>query len=99
MSHVPPAPAATPAVEQAQSAVCTAQHGRAGIVVSEQEVVFSTAAAISVQATTRRRRLATTLTATIGRIHLALPEPRPIYPRRGCNYVEAARMSREMGHL
>jgi hypothetical protein len=50
-------------------------------------------------ATTRHRRLGTTLIAAIGRIHIALPEPRPHYPRRDPNYFETARMSREMDHL
>ena len=39
------------------------------------------------------------LSAAIRRIVTSLPEPRPYYPRRECNYYEAARMAREMDHL
>jgi hypothetical protein len=50
-------------------------------------------------ATTRHRRLGAKLIAAIGRIHIALPEPRPHYPWREPNYFEGARMSREMDRL
>jgi hypothetical protein len=70
------------------------------VLISEQEVVFSTAAAAFVPlATTRHHWRVTTLIAAIGRIHIALPEPRPCYPRRGASYFEGGRMSREMDHL
>jgi hypothetical protein len=100
MSHVLLRSTATPDVGSAPSAVGSAQHSPTRVLVKEQEVAFGTAAAISVPpATTGHRRLGTTLIAAIGRIHIGLPEPRPMYPRRERNYFEAARMSREMGRL
>ncbi|EUA05870.1 hypothetical protein I546_5856 [Mycobacterium kansasii 732] len=81
--------------------------GRAGtdagsktpVLVSEQRVLFSSAAALAAPATTHHRGLGTTVLAAIGHIHIRLPEPRPAYPRRETSYFEAARMSREMDHL
>jgi hypothetical protein len=100
MSHLLPASTATPDVGSASSAVGSTQHSPTRVLVTEQEVAFSTAAAISVPpAATRHRRLGTTLIAAIGRIHIALPEPRPHYLRRDPNYFEAARMSRAMDRL
>ena len=82
------------------SAVGSTQHSSTRVLVTEQEVAFATAAAISVPpATTRHRRLGATLIAAIGRIHIGLPEPRLHYPRRECSYFEATRLSREMDHL
>ena len=98
MSHALLRSSATPNVEAAPFRVGSAHPGPAGVLVTEKEVVFSTAAALSVPATTRHHRLATTLIAAISRIHIALPEPRPHYPRRR-DYFEAAEMSREMDHL
>ena len=73
--------------------------GPAPVLITEEEVVFNTAAAALVPpATTRRHRLGT-LVAAIGRIHIGLPEPRPIYPRREAIYFQGARMSRQMDHL
>ena len=70
------------------------------VLISEQEVVFSTAAAALVPpATTHRHWPGATLFAVVHRIHVALPEPRPIYPRREASYFEAARMSRQMDHI
>jgi hypothetical protein len=70
------------------------------VLISEQEVLLSTAAARFVApAMIPRHWWGTALIETIGRIHIALPEPRPCYPRRGAIYFEGARMSREMDHL
>jgi hypothetical protein len=99
MSHVLLRRTATPDVGSVPSAVDCTHRSPTRVLVTEQEVVFSTAAATSVPAMTRHHRLATTLTAAISRIHIALPEPRPHYPRRELNYFEATRMSREMDHL
>ena len=99
MSQLLPASTATPDVGSAPSAVDPTQHSPTRVLVTEQDVAFRTAAAISVPpATTHHRRLGTMISA-IGHIHIALPEPRPHYPRREPNFFEAARMSREMGHL
>jgi hypothetical protein len=71
----------------------------APVLITEEEVVFNTAAAALVPpATTRHHRLGTWV-AAIGRIHIGLPPPRPIYPRRAASYFDDARMSREMDHL
>jgi hypothetical protein len=70
------------------------------VLITEQEVVFSTAAATLLPpATAHRRWQGAKLIAAIGHIHIRLPEPRPIYPRREASYFDAARMSRQMGHL
>jgi hypothetical protein len=99
MSHLLPGSTATPGVGSAPS-VHPTQHGPTKVLVTEQEIAFATAAAISAPpATTRHRRLGATLIAAIGRIHIALPEARSHYPRRDPSYIEAARMSREMDHL
>jgi hypothetical protein len=72
----------------------------APVLISEQEVVFNTAAAALVRpAPTHRHWPGTTLFAAVRRIHIALPEPRPIYPRREASYFDSARMSRLMDHL
>jgi hypothetical protein len=99
MSHLLPGSTATPGIGAAPSAVGTTQRSPAPVLVTEQEVAFSTAAAISVPPATTRRRPGARLIAAIGRIHITLPEPRPHYPRREPNYFGAARMSREMDHL
>jgi hypothetical protein len=100
MSHLLTASTATPDVRSAPSAVDSTQYTQTRVLVTEQEVPFATAAAISVApATTRHRGVGTALITAIGRIHIALPEPRPHYPRRDPNYFDAARMSREMEHL
>jgi hypothetical protein len=72
----------------------------APVLISEQEVVFTTAAAALVpSATTHRHFPGTRLFAAIRHIHIALPEPRPIYPRLEASYFESPRMSRLMDHL
>jgi hypothetical protein len=100
MSHLLSGSTATPDVGSAPSAVGSAQRSPARVLVTEQKVVFSTAAAVSVlPAATRRRWLGARLIAAVGRVHIGLPAPRPRYPRREPNYFEAARMSRCMDHL
>jgi hypothetical protein len=99
MLHLLQGSAATADVGVAPSAVGHTRCCPTTVLVTEQEVAFSTAAAISVPpATTRRRWPGPTLTAAIGRI-LTLPEPRLRYPRRDPSYFETARMSRAMEHL
>lgn len=73
---------------------------RAPVLITEREVVLSTAAALSAPAVpVRRRWLSPTLIAVFRRILNPLPEPKPHYPRRESSYLEAARMSREMDRL
>lgn len=95
---------ATPDVGAAPPSAGTPQPDSTLVLVTEQEVVFSTAAALSSPPATIRRRwlhptLSPRLSAAIRRIVTPLPEPRPYYPRRESNYYEAARMAREMEHL
>ena len=100
MTQLLPVSAATPEVGSAPSAHESTESTTTPVLVTEPEVVLSTTAAISaLPATTRHRRLGATLIAAIGRIHVRLPEPRPIYPRRESSYFEAARMSRAAEHL
>jgi hypothetical protein len=99
MLHLLSKPAA-PAVAPAFSPVSGTRHASTPALISEQEVVFSSAAvALPTHATTHRQWRATRLTAAISHIHLGLPEPRPLYPRREASYFEGARMSRQMDHL
>jgi hypothetical protein len=99
MLHLLSKPAA-PAVGPASSPVSGTRHASTPALISEQEVVFSTAAAaLPTPATTHRRWRATRLIAAISHIHIGLPEPRPLYPRREASYFEGARMSRQMDHL
>jgi hypothetical protein len=98
MSHILLRATATPNAESAPFRVCSAHPGPQGVLVTEKQVVLSTAAVLSVPVATRHHRLATRLIDAISRIHIALPEPRPHYPRRR-DYFEAAKMSREMDHL
>ena len=75
-------------------------HTSAPVVISEQEVVFDTAAATLLPpATTHRHWPATRLVAAITHIHIALPDPQPDHPHREAPYFENARMSRQMDHL
>jgi hypothetical protein len=99
MSLLQPGSTVTAEVGSAPSGVDSPQYGPTQVLVTEQEVAFATAAAISVPPATTRRRLGVRLVAAIGHIHIALPEPRPVYPRRERSYFEAARMSREIDHL
>jgi hypothetical protein len=72
----------------------------APILITEQEVLLNTAAAAFVRpATSHRRWPGTALFGAARRIHIRLPEPRPIYPRLERSYFETARMSRLMDRL
>ncbi len=91
---------AAPGVGPAFTPVSGTRHASTPALISEQEVVFSTAAAaILSPATTHGHWRVTRLIAAIGHIHIGLPEPRPLYPRREASYFEGARMSRQMDHL
>jgi len=100
MTQLPPGSTATPDVGSAPSAHEPTQSTTTRVLVTENEVLLSSAAAISAPpATARYRRLGATVIAAIGHIHIQLPEPRPRYPRREANYFEGARMSRAMDRL
>jgi hypothetical protein len=98
MMHLLSKPAA-PDVAPTSTSVSHTQGTSAPVLITEQEVVFNTAAATfdpPVRIPPRWR--GTKLVAAIGRIHLALPEP-PQYLHREPIYFEDARMSRQMDHL
>jgi hypothetical protein len=87
-------------VGPAPSSVCSKQHTSTPVLITEQEVVFTTAAtALQPPATPDHHWRATRLVALIGHVHIGLPEPRPHYPHREASYFESARMSRQMDHL
>jgi hypothetical protein len=88
MSHVTSAPLATSETEPGK---------HAPVVVTENQVAFSTAAAAV--PTTRRRWLDTTPMGGLARILTALTQSRLRYPRREHAYLKAARMSRAMDRL
>ena len=98
MSRVTPAP---PAISDTESgpptAACTLRK-HAPVLITENQVAFSTAAAAPV-GSGRRRWLDTILVGGLGRILTALTKPRPHYPRREHAYFETARMSRAMDRL
>jgi hypothetical protein len=85
MSHVTPTPS------------CTLRK-HAPVLITENQVTFSTAAARPV-ASTRRWWPDTALMGGLGRILTVLTQPRPHQPRRQFAYFEAARMSRAMDRL
>ena len=96
MSHVTPAPLATSDTESVPLAAPCTLRKHIPVLITENQVAFSTAAAAPV-GSTRRRWLGTTLMGGLGRILTALTQPRPpLYPRRELAYFEASRMSRAM---
>jgi hypothetical protein len=80
------------------SQLITALPKRAPVLITENQVALSTAAATRVGAP-RRRWLDTTPMSVLRRILTALTQPRPLHPRREVAYLEAARMSRAMDRL
>jgi len=96
MPHVTPTPPTTSDTESGRpTAACTLRK-HAPVLITENQVAFSTAAATPV-ASIRRRWLGTTLLGGLGRILTALTQPRQ--KRRGLAYLEAARMCRAMDRL
>jgi len=72
----------------------------APILITQQEVLFNTAAATLVRpARNARRWPGTALFAAVRHIRIRLPDARPVYPRVKDSYFEAARMSRLMDRL
>jgi hypothetical protein len=98
MSHVTPAHLAPSDTESRPSTAASTLRKHAPVLITENQVAFSTAAAAPVPST-RRRRLDTTLMGGLGRILTALTQPRPHYPPRAPAYFETARMSRAMDRL
>lgn len=98
MSHVTPEPLATSDTESGPPTTAGTPRKHAPVLITENQVAFATAAAARVRST-RRPWLYTTLMAGLGRILVALTQPRPHQPRRQLAYFEAARMSRAMDRL
>jgi hypothetical protein len=91
---------ATPDVTPAQPSLEATQPTPPPVLITEQQVVFATAAAASLRPAPPHPRMAARVFAAVRRPYCALPEPRPIYPScGGAGYSETARMSREMDHL
>jgi hypothetical protein len=98
MSRVTPAPLASSDAESGPPTPACTLRNLAPLLVAENHVASSTAAAAPVRST-RRRWLDTTLMGELARILTTLTQPRPRYPRRELAYFEAARMSRAMDRL
>jgi hypothetical protein len=97
MSHVTPAPLATSDTESVPLTAPSTLRKHTPVLITENQVGFSTAAAAPVGST--RRWLDTTLIDGLGPIHTALKQSRPHHPRRELAYFEASRMSRAMDRL
>ena len=75
-------------------------HAPNPVFISTREVILTTAAVASTPAATvHRHSTVSTLLGAISHVRVRLPEPHPVYLRRGANYFEGARMSRLMEHL
>jgi hypothetical protein len=96
MSHVTPAHRAPSDTESGPSTAPSTLRKYAPVLITENQVAFSTAAAAPA-GSTRRWWLGTTLMGGLGRILTALTQPHQ--KRRGLAYLEAARMSRAMDRL
>jgi hypothetical protein len=95
MSHVTPAPHAPSDTESGPPTAICALRKHAPVLITENQVAFSTAAARPI-GSNRRRLRDITLMGGLGRIRIALTQPRPHQPRRQLAYFETARMSRTM---
>jgi hypothetical protein len=98
MSHMTPATLATLDTKSGRPRAAWRLWQHTPILVTENHVGLSTAAAAAV-GSTRRRWLDTNLMALLRRRLTAPTQPRPRYPRRELAYFEAARMSRAMNRL
>ena len=98
MPHVTPTPLANSDTESGRPTAACTPPKHAPVLLTENQVAFSTAAATPAP-TTRRRWLGTTPMGGVSRILTALTQLRPLYPHRELAYLEAARMSRAMDRL
>jgi hypothetical protein len=87
-----------PDAKSAPPSAASTHRTPAPVLVTVQQVAFSTAAAAPV-APTLRRWLDTTPIAHVRGVMTALIQPRPRSPRREAIYFQTARMSREMERL
>ena len=89
--------AATPdVVEDVEPTLVKDEMSPAPVLITEQEVVFGTAVALSSQRASRSRRLFAAIRAAGSA--LRLPPPKQHFPQRS-RYLEQARMAREMDRL
>jgi hypothetical protein len=91
-------PIATSQTTSGAPTAASAQRKHSPVLITEKQIAFSTAAAVSV-GSGRGGGLNTALLARIGRIVSALEQPRPHYPPRELACFETSRMSREMDRL
>jgi hypothetical protein len=98
MSPITATPIAASTTTPGPPTAASARPKHPPVLITEQQIAFSTASAVSV-GSARRGRLHTALLARHGRIRSVLGQPRPHYPRREPTHFEAARMSREMNRL
>jgi hypothetical protein len=98
MSPITRTPSAASTTTSGPPTAACARPKHPPVLITHQQIAFSTAAAVSV-GSGRRGWLHTASLARIGRIVSALGQPGPHYPRREPTYFEAARMSREMDRL
>ena len=96
MSHMTLAHLAPSDTESGPSTAASTLRKHAPVLITENQVAFSTAAATP-DTSIPRLWLGTTLLGGLGRILTALTQPRQ--KRRGLAYLEAARMSRAMDRL
>jgi len=89
--------AATPdVVDDVEPTLVKDETSPAPVLITEQEVVFGTAAALSSRPASRSRRLSAAMRAAGSA--LRLPPPKQHIPQRS-RYLEHARMAREMDRL
>lgn len=98
MSQPAQASIKSPSAESTAPARAAAMQNPAPVLITVEQVAFSTAAAVTARPP-RRRWLMTAVSARLQRGWAALKEPKPHYPRREPAYFETARMSRAMDRL
>ncbi len=98
MSQITRQPIATSKTESARPAAASAPGRNTSVLITEKQVAFSTAAAVSAEPRRRAWPVAA-LSARLGRMLTGLTEPRPHSLRHEPVYFEASRMSREMERL
>jgi hypothetical protein len=97
MSESPTTSAATPdIISDAEPTLVSGEMCHAPVLITEQQVMFSTAVATSARRTSTFHRLMDSIRG-FGAA-LQLPPPRRHYPQRS-SYLENARMAREMDRL
>ena len=97
MSESPTISAATPdVIQDAEPTLVKDGISHAPVLITQQQVVFSTAAAMSSRPGSISRRLIDAIRVVGATLHR--PPARRHYPQRS-SYLEESRMAREMGRL